>query len=70
MNKLKIAVTGATGFIGRHVITELLKYDVEIIATYHSKKNTESKLSRLKWFHFDISKPTDNIFLKLVGQMS
>ncbi len=30
---MKILVTGATGFVGRHVITELLKYDHEIIAT-------------------------------------
>ncbi len=44
MNKLKIAVTGATGFIGRHVITELLKHNVEIIATYHVKKTVRKIL--------------------------
>lgn len=29
---LKIAVTGASGFVGRHVLTALLRHDVEIIA--------------------------------------
>jgi nucleoside-diphosphate-sugar epimerase len=29
----RILVTGSTGFIGNHVIVELLKYNVEIIAT-------------------------------------
>ena len=65
MNKLKIAVTGATGFIGRHVITELLKHNVEIIATYHVKKNVERHSSRLSWLPLDISKPSDNIFSKI-----
>jgi nucleoside-diphosphate-sugar epimerase len=29
---MKIAVTGATGFIGRHVLNELARHDVEVIA--------------------------------------
>lgn len=29
---MKIAITGANGFIGRHVLTELLKHEIEIIA--------------------------------------
>jgi dTDP-6-deoxy-L-talose 4-dehydrogenase (NAD+) len=29
---MKIAVTGATGFIGRHVLAELARHDVEVIA--------------------------------------
>ena len=67
MNKLKIAVTGATGFIGRHVINELLKHNVEIIATYHSKKTAKRNSSRLSWLPFDISKPPDNIFSELTS---
>jgi len=29
---MKVLVTGATGFVGRHVINELLKFDYEVIA--------------------------------------
>ena len=29
---MKVAVTGASGFVGRHVLAELRKYDVEIVA--------------------------------------
>lgn len=43
----KVLVTGATGFIGNHVIEELRKYDVDIIAT---SLNIE-KAREQKWFH-------------------
>ena len=33
---MKIAVTGSNGFIGRHVLTELLKHEIEIIAITRS----------------------------------
>lgn len=29
---MKISVTGASGFIGRHVLTELLEHEVEVVA--------------------------------------
>jgi len=35
--KMKILVTGATGFVGQHVINELLKYDHQIIAAVRNK---------------------------------
>lgn len=45
--KLKILVTGATGFIGNHLIEELLKDDKnKIIATSRNHK----KASECKWF--------------------
>ena len=34
---MKILITGATGFVGRHVINELLKYDHQIIAVVRDK---------------------------------
>jgi len=33
---MKIAVSGSNGFIGRHVLTELLKHEIEIIAITRS----------------------------------
>ena len=65
MTKLKIAVIGASGFIGRHVVTELLKYDVDIVATYYSSKSKLISPSKVHWLNFDIGKSSDNIFSEL-----
>ena len=37
---MKILVTGVTGFVGQHVINELLKYDHQIIAAVRNKNST------------------------------
>ncbi|MEO8111805.1 MAG: NAD(P)-dependent oxidoreductase [Ginsengibacter sp.] len=44
---MKILVTGATGFVGRHVINELLKYEHTIVATTTNinEKDFSNKLS-------------------------
>ncbi|MHA1284396.1 MAG: NAD-dependent epimerase/dehydratase family protein [Promethearchaeota archaeon] len=45
---MKVLVTGATGFVGNHVINELLKYGgIEIIAT---SLDPIEKSKRFKWF--------------------
>ncbi|MFZ4752522.1 MAG: NAD-dependent epimerase/dehydratase family protein [Chitinophagaceae bacterium] len=44
---MKILVTGATGFIGGHVINELLKRNVEIIASSTSLEKAKQK----SWFN-------------------
>ena len=44
---MKILVTGATGFIGTHLISELIKDDtIEVIATSRDKK----KAQRSQWY--------------------
>ncbi|MBU2524831.1 NAD-dependent epimerase/dehydratase family protein [Patescibacteria group bacterium] len=43
---MKILVTGSTGFIGNYVINELLKYDLDIIATARN----EDKAKKQNWF--------------------
>lgn len=44
---MKILVTGATGFVGRHVVNELLKYEHTIVATTTNinEKNSSDRLS-------------------------
>ncbi|MGZ5190721.1 MAG: NAD-dependent epimerase/dehydratase family protein [Flavisolibacter sp.] len=55
---MKVLVTGATGFIGNHVINKLLEKDCEIIAS----SLTEEKASQASWFNqvkyvqFDLEK--------------
>ncbi len=49
---MKILVTGATGFIGHHVINELLKYKHEIIAAV--RKNTVQLPSKVKSIEIDL----------------
>ncbi len=43
---MKTLVTGATGFLGGYIIRELLKNDVEIIAS----SSNESKARKASWY--------------------
>lgn len=43
---MRIAVTGADGFIGRHVVNELIKKDIEVIAICRKKVDFPSTLNR------------------------
>lgn len=49
----KIAITGATGFIGRYVLTELLQYPVKVIPIIHK---TPLDTSHTHWLQIDLSK--------------
>lgn len=63
---MKILVTGATGFIGSHVVNELLKRNIDVIAT---DRDIEKARSR-DWFekvHFvpcDISNVSDEVMVE------
>ncbi len=63
----KVLVTGATGFIGNYVIEELLKHDVEIIATSSSEEKAKQFLwfDNVKYIQFDFNHfdATTNYFL-------
>jgi|SRR5690348_1929436 len=60
---MKILVTGATGFVGTHVINELLKQDHEIIGTTRKPdlKNNSDKLI-YTFFNLDNTDATQNYF--------
>ncbi|HUS02620.1 MAG TPA: NAD-dependent epimerase/dehydratase family protein, partial [Chitinophagaceae bacterium] len=56
---MKILVTGATGFVGRHVINELLKYDHEIIAAVRNKHSVKTFPDKVKLIELDLTNLRD-----------
>lgn len=61
---MRIAVTGASGFIGRHVLTELLSRDVEIVAVTRNRQNLPYS-EKIKIVEFDIAQTDVNTFDRL-----
>lgn len=61
---MKILVTGATGFVGQNVITELLKYDHQIIAAVRNKTSLKNLNNKIKIIEFDLDRlqPDKNYF--------
>lgn len=62
---MKILVTGATGFVGRHVINELLTYDHEIIVAVrniNSEKYWGNKITQVE-IDLDNLQPGKNYFV-------
>ena len=42
---MKVALTGATGFIGSHVLTELLKHGHEVTALVRSQGMSRTRIT-------------------------
>ena len=61
---MKILVTGATGFVGNHVINSLVKLNHEIIATSRNEKKAKSFswYGKVKYIHYDINNKAENLF--------
>jgi nucleoside-diphosphate-sugar epimerase len=61
---LKILVTGATGFIGNHLVQHLLKKDVEVIATSRSVEKAKQYqwFSKVKYIPCDFEKEQEDYF--------
>jgi len=60
----KVAVTGASGFIGRHVVTALLERDVGIVAASRSARPLDEHGVRVEVAEIDITSP-DGAFDRL-----
>ena len=59
---MKILVTGATGFVGRHVLNELLKSGHTIIATTTSiSKIDQENYPPINFVEFDLEELNDQI---------
>lgn len=62
---MKIAVTGATGFVGRHVLRELARRDIGIVAVARTEPPPEMDLPHAEWVSMDITNAPDDAFERL-----
>ena len=59
---MRVAVTGASGFIGRYVVRELLSCSIEVVAV---ARTITGRQSPPLWVEIDISTPPANLLEKL-----
>jgi nucleoside-diphosphate-sugar epimerase len=63
---MKIAVTGARGFVGRHVIAELARGDHEVVATERpGVARSRPVAANVRWVALDIANPPADCFAAL-----
>ncbi len=63
--QMKIAVTGSNGFIGRHVLTELLKHEIEIIAITRNSSRPVWLNEAIHNVEIDISRFSQDCFQQI-----
>lgn len=61
---MKVAITGATGFVGRHVVAALLARDMEVVAAARAPERVFADCGQLTTVALDISVP-GNAFARL-----
>ena len=59
---IKVAVTGASGFIGQHVLNYLNNLSVDVVAITRLKHANLPKLVNGLWVEFDLQNPPKNMF--------
>ena len=66
---MRVVVTGGTGFIGNHVINELLNQDIDVIATGTSveKAKTYSWFKKVRFIEFDLNTTPSIILLERIS---
>ncbi|MGI9458871.1 MAG: NAD-dependent epimerase/dehydratase family protein [Pirellulales bacterium] len=68
---MKLVITGASGFLGRHVLDSIVKKNESrsaphhIIATFHRKNSNLPTYPFVTWKQFDLQKEPRNLFGKL-----
>ena len=62
---MKIAVTGASGFIGRHVLTDLLEHGVKIVAVTREASRLTGLSEAVRIVEMDIAQPAPDCFEKM-----
>ncbi len=59
---IKVAVTGATGFIGSHILKKLNELPIELIAITRLANSDLPSLNNGKWIEMDIENPPHQAF--------
>jgi dTDP-6-deoxy-L-talose 4-dehydrogenase (NAD+) len=60
-----IAVTGASGFVGRHVLAALSRRDADVVAHGRTPGLEHVDTGRRRWVHFDLADAPDDAFDRL-----
>lgn len=61
-SSLKIAVTGASGFVGQHILTELLRHETEIVAVTRDAARLRGLHESIQIVEMDIAHPASDCF--------
>ena len=54
---MKIAVTGGSGFVGRHVLAEFASRGIDIVATTRHKSPRSTPSATVRWVTLDLAQP-------------
>jgi nucleoside-diphosphate-sugar epimerase len=65
LSKMKIAVTGASGFIGKHVLNALLQHSVDVIAICRQPDKLSAYKDRVDIVRFDINEQGSNVYERI-----
>jgi nucleoside-diphosphate-sugar epimerase len=61
----RIAVTGASGFLGRHILAALASRDAEIVAHARTLRSDLDAAAPCRWCCFDLASAPDDAFVRL-----
>jgi len=62
---MKVAVTGVSGFVGRHVLTELKKHEADIVAITRDAARLNEHDGSVRVVEMDIANPTPDSYERL-----